>query len=158
MDLLRHKPPFRVNGDDPLFFTRIDNGLGGDQQHLLALGVQLQVRIHARLKPFVFVGNLQANLQRTGGRIDAWQNVPFFNMKRRVRVRRDRNVKLRGVFQQIRDGFRYGRADPHRIHPLNLCHNLIFRNIHPGTQVKAGDHPVNGGFDGKPGLDRAGRS
>jgi hypothetical protein len=45
--------------------------------------------------------------------------------------------KLRGLFQQISNGFRHCRADPDRIHPLNLRHHLIFGNIHAGTQVKA---------------------
>ena len=156
VDPFRYKLPVRINGNNALFFPGIDNGLRRNEQHFLTLGIQLQVGIHARFQQFILVGDLQAHLQRTGGLIHARQKTPFFNREEFIRISRYRNSKLRGIFEQISNGFRDRRADPDRIHPLNLRHHLFFGNIHPGAQVKGRDHPVNGRLDGKPGLDSTG--
>ena len=85
VDPFRYKIPVRIDGNHALFFTGIDNGLGRDQQHFLALSIQLQVRVHARFQQLIPVRDLQAHLQRTGGWIHARQKTPFFNREGFIR-------------------------------------------------------------------------
>jgi hypothetical protein len=157
VDLFRHKLAFIINSNHALFFAGIDNGPAWYQQHLLGSGIQFQIGIHARLEKLILIRNPETDLKRTGCLIHAGKNVPFFDMECFIRISRYRkNFKLRRIFQQIGDRFWHCSADPDRVHPLNLSHYFIFRNIHAGAQVKRSNDTINRCFNGKTGLDCAG--
>ena len=61
VDLFRHKLAFIINSNHALFFAGIDNGLAWYQQHLLALGIQFEIGIHAWLEKLILVRNLEAD-------------------------------------------------------------------------------------------------
>ena len=149
----RHEAALVIHGNHSLLAAAVDQRFGGDQQHRFAFTGQLQIGVHPRLQRFIRVVDLQAQLQGAGGAIDAGEKGPFADAEGFARPGGNLNGELRGVFNQPGDGFRHRHADPHRIHTLNFRHHIIFGDIHSGTQIEGGNNAIDGGFEGKAGLD-----